>query len=91
MDNDHPQHVMAWLKDLAQSLPTAEREHWRSYNIAPEGVPSRTFYTRNIRAWFADPTMPDLRLKMLYPRTNDEWASVTTGHCGTSPSRQTNT
>ncbi len=35
MDNDHPQHVMAWLKDLAQSLPAAEREHWRSYNIAP--------------------------------------------------------
>jgi hypothetical protein len=74
MDNDHPQHVMAWLKDLAQSLPAAEREHWRSYNIAPDGVPSRTFYTRNIRAWFADPTMPDLRLKMLYERTNDEWS-----------------
>ena len=72
--HDHPQHVMAWLKDLAQSLPTAEREHWRSYNIAPDGVPSRTFYTRNIRAWFADPTMPDRRLKMLYPRTNDEWS-----------------
>ena len=75
MDNDHPQHVMAWLKDLAQSLPTAEREHWRSYNIAPDGVPSRTFYTRNIRAWFADPTMPDLRLKMLYPRINEQWRS----------------
>jgi hypothetical protein len=73
MDNDHPQHVMAWLKDLGQSLPTAEREHWRSYNVAPDGVPSRTFYTRNIRAWFADPTMPDLRLKMLYPRVNEEW------------------
>jgi hypothetical protein len=73
MDNDHPQHVMAWLKDLAQSLPAAEREHWRSYNIASDGVPSRTFYTRNIRAWFADPTMPDLRLKMLYPRTNEDW------------------
>lgn len=72
-DNDHPQHVMAWLKDLAQSLPSAEREHWRSYNIMPDGVPSRTFYTRNIRAWFADPTMPDLRLKMLYPRLNAEW------------------
>ena len=64
---------MAWLKDLAQSLPAAEREHWRSYNIAPDGVPSRTFYIRNIRAWFADPTMPDLRLKMLYPRTNEDW------------------
>jgi hypothetical protein len=74
MDNDHPQHVVAWLKDLGQSLPTAEREHWRSYNIAPDGVPSRTFYTRNIRAWFADPTMPDLRLKMLYPHINEPWS-----------------
>ena len=75
MDNDHPQHVVAWLKDLAQSLPTAEREHWRSYNIAPDGVPSLTFYARNIRGWFADPMMPDLRLKMLYPPTNKEWSS----------------
>jgi hypothetical protein len=74
MDNDHPQHIVAWLKDLAQSLPTAEREHWRSYNIAPDGVPSRTFYTRNIRGWFADPTMPDLRLKMLYRPTNEAWS-----------------
>ena len=73
MDNDHPQHVIAWLKDLAQSLPAADREHWRSYNIAPDGIPSRTFYTRNIRGWFADPTMPDLRLKMLHPRINEEW------------------
>jgi hypothetical protein len=72
-DNDHPQHVMAWLKDLGQNLPPAEREHWRSYNIVPDGVPSHTFYNRNIRAWFSDPTMPDLRLKMLYPRLNKEW------------------
>lgn len=73
MDNDHPQHVVAWLRDLGQSLPTPEREHWRSYNILPDGVLSRTFYTRNIRGWFADPAMPDLRLKMLYPRLNEEW------------------
>jgi len=74
MDNDHPHHVVAWLKDLGQSLPTAEREHWRSYNIAPDGVPSKTFYTRQIRGWFADPTMPDLRLKMLYQPTNEVWS-----------------
>lgn len=74
MDNDHPLHVMAWLKDLGQGLPAAEREHWRSYNIVSDGPPSRTFYTRNIRAWFADPTMPDLRLKMLYSRINGAWS-----------------
>ncbi len=74
MDNDHPQHVVAWLKDLGQGLPSAEREHWRSYNIAPDGVPSRTFYIRNVRAWFADPTLPDLRAKMLYPLVNEDWS-----------------
>jgi hypothetical protein len=73
MDNDHPRHVVAWLKDLGQSLPTPEREHWRSYNIAPDGVPSSTFCSRNIRAWPANPTMPDLRLKMLYHRINEAW------------------
>jgi hypothetical protein len=73
MDNDHPRYVIAWLKDLGQGLPRAEREHWRKYNIPPDGVPSKTFYTRNIRGWFADPEMPDLRLKQLYPNTNEVW------------------
>jgi len=73
MDNDHPRHIVAWLKDLAQGLPKAEREHWRQYNIVPDGVPSRTFYMRNIRGWFADPEMPDLRLKGLYSRLNECW------------------
>jgi hypothetical protein len=74
MDNDHPRHIVAWLKDLGQGLPRAEREHWRKYNILPDGVPSKTFYTRNIRGWFADPEMPDLRLKTLYPRINEAWS-----------------
>jgi hypothetical protein len=74
MDNDHPCHVVAWLKDLAQGLPKAEREHWRNYNILPEGTPSKTFYSRNVRAWFADPEMPDLRLKQIYPLVNEWWA-----------------
>ena len=30
MDNDHPQHVMAWLKDLGQSLPTSNNPPARS-------------------------------------------------------------
>jgi hypothetical protein len=73
MDNDHPRHVIAWLKDLGQGLPEAEREHWRKYNILPDGTFSHTFFTRNIRALFADPEMPDLRLKQLYPRLNESW------------------
>lgn len=73
MDNDHPRHVVAWLKDLGQGLPRAEREHWRKYNIPPDGVPSKTFCTRNVQALPADPEMPDLRLKQLYPRVNEWW------------------
>jgi hypothetical protein len=73
MDNDHPKHVIVWLKDLWQGLPLAEREHWRRYNIVPDGSCSRTFYTRNLRAWPADPEMPNLRLKQLYPIANKKW------------------
>ena len=75
MDNDHPGHLVAWLKDLAQGLPRAEREHWRSKNILPDGVPSKTFYIRNVRALPANPVMPDLRLKMMYPVVNEAWAA----------------
>jgi len=73
MDNDHPRHVVVWLKDLGQSLSRAEREHWRKYNTPPDGVPSKTFYMRNLRALPADPEMPDLRLKQLYSRVNQCW------------------
>ncbi len=74
MDNDHPKYVIAFLKDLGQGLPGIERAHWRNYNVAPDGAPSQTFYTRNVRGFFASPQMPDLRLKSLYPRVNELWA-----------------
>jgi hypothetical protein len=72
MDNDHPRYVIVFLRDL-QVLPTAERAHWRSFNLPPDGSFSETFRPRNIHAWFADPKMADLRLKALFPRANKLW------------------
>ena len=75
IDNDHPKYVIAWLKDLGY-LPSAERAHWRGFNVQPDGGVSETFYKRNIRAWFADPKMPDLRIKQHYSRVNKRWCDV---------------
>lgn len=71
-DNDHPHHVGAWLGDLGY-LSATEQAHWKGFDIIPDGTFSQTFFTRNIRAWFADPTMPDLMFKNLYPRINEAW------------------
>ena len=76
MDNDHPKYVIVFLKDLGTDLPAAEREHWRSFNVFPDGGVSETFFTRNIRANFANPKMPDLQLKHNYPRVNELWAKA---------------
>ena len=73
MDNDHPKYVIVFLSDLGLGLPPMERAHWESHNVAPDVACSETFHTRNIRAWFADPKLPDLRLKRLYPRVNELW------------------
>ncbi|MBI3850224.1 MAG: hypothetical protein HY298_08030 [Verrucomicrobia bacterium] len=73
IDNDHPKYVIVFLKDLGLDLPGVERLHWRSFNVAPDGGVSKTFYSRNIKAWFANPTMPDLKLKHLYPMVNNLW------------------
>jgi hypothetical protein len=72
LDNDHPKYVIVWLGDLGY-LSADEQAHWKAFNVVPDGTFSPTFYTRNIRAWFADPTMPDLVFKQLYPRVGEAW------------------
>ena len=72
MDNDHPKYVVVFLKEL-EMLPPPDRDHWRSFNVPPDGSMSATCFLRNIRAQFADAKMPDLRLKRLYPRVNSAW------------------
>lgn len=54
IDNDHENKICMWLGDLGRDLPHLEQLHWRSYNILPEGGPSKTFFKRQIAAQFTD-------------------------------------
>lgn len=72
IDHDSPKYVTVFLKHLAD-LPAAEREHWKIYNVTPDGGISDSSFIRNIRGWWADAAMPDIIFKSLYGRTNKEW------------------
>jgi len=73
IDNDRFDRVIVWLGDLGQSVTEAERLHWQHHNIIPEGGISRTSLLRNIHGEFADPQMPDLVFKHVYPTINAPW------------------
>lgn len=75
MDNDHPKYVIVFLKELGLGLPPAERRHWFNYNVLPDGGVSKTFFNSQVIGKFSreGPSMPDLKLKCLYPRANMLW------------------
>ncbi len=73
IDNNHPDYVVVFLGDLGRDLPESERPYWQSFNIVPEGDPSRTLITRAFHGESADPEAPDLRFKSVYDRFNSEW------------------
>ena len=50
IDNDQPDYVMVFLGDLRRDLPAAERDYWRSFNIAPVGPMSETAFRRSFLA-----------------------------------------
>lgn len=54
IDNHHKDKVCVWLGDLGRDLPYNEQLYWRSYNIAPEGKVSNTYYKRQLLAQFTD-------------------------------------
>lgn len=54
IDNHHDDKVCVWLGDLGRALPYEEQLHWRSYNVAPSGGVSETYYKRQIMAQFTD-------------------------------------
>lgn len=54
IDNHHDGKVCVWLGDLGRDLPYEEQLHWRSYNVAPSGGVSETYYKRQIMAQFTD-------------------------------------
>jgi hypothetical protein len=66
MDNHHEDWVVAWLGDLGRDLPYEEQLHWRSYNIAPIGGVSRTFFQRQLLAQATDSDRPEHIFKSRY-------------------------
>ena len=71
IDNHHDDRVVAWLGDLGGDLPYGEQLHWRSYNIAPEGDVSNTFFRRQILAEFADSERPEHLFRTRYRQLAD--------------------
>ena len=77
LDNNHPDHVMAWLGDLGRDLPERERHHWLARNIVvPEGEPSQTAFRRHILGEWAEADSPAWRLQQAYKTFRARWAAT---------------
>ena len=66
IDNHHDDIVCAWLGDLGRDLPSSEQEHWCLFNIPPTGGVSKTYFTRQIEAQFANSDRPEHIFKQRY-------------------------
>jgi hypothetical protein len=73
IDNDHPEYVMVFLGDLGRDLPSSERDHWRSANVAPTGAMSDTSFRRAFLSQVTEPQAPDLRFKQLFRKFREDW------------------
>lgn len=73
LDNNQPDYVVVFLGDLGRDLPESERPYWQTYNIVPEGIPSRTLIRRAFLGEWAEPEAPDLRFKSAYGSLNTKW------------------
>lgn len=51
IDNHHDDKVIVLMRDLS-SLPYTEQQHWRIYNILPEGGLSKTYFERYLKGSF---------------------------------------
>ena len=51
IDNHHEDKVIVLLRDLS-SLTYTEQQHWRIYNILPEGGLSKTYFERDLQGSF---------------------------------------
>ena len=72
VDNDHEEVVIVYLGDLGH-LPSAEQQHWRAHNLAPDGPISRTAYQRDVLGEFAAAEHVDHRLKEAYSALVEAW------------------
>ena len=73
MDNDHEDRVVMFLGDIGRDLPSAERDYWRSFMIAPDAGISETNFRRSFLAQFTAPSALDLQFRRIYERANQAW------------------
>ncbi|MXV78440.1 hypothetical protein F4001_08810, partial [Candidatus Poribacteria bacterium] len=66
IDNHDPNKVCVFLNELGISLPYAEQEYWRVYNIQPKEGMSEPFYRRMILGEWANSDQPDHLFKQSY-------------------------
>lgn len=78
IDNHHTDKVCAWLGDLGRDLPYTEQQHWRLYNIPPEGSMSETYFRRQI---LAQPTNSD-QLEHLFKQRYSNLQKESEKHLG---------
>lgn len=71
-DNDNPEHIWAYLKDL-RSLPYSEQCRWKRYNyFADDDSPSK-FYIESQTNFNAKSSSPDFVFRNLFTQANDLW------------------
>ncbi|MEV5658160.1 hypothetical protein [Streptomyces sp. NPDC052291] len=73
IDNSAKDCVVVFLGDLGRDLPTAERDYWRSFNIARENAPSETLIRRAFFGQAAEPTASDLLFRSHYVAFKRLW------------------
>lgn len=66
IDNHQDNIICVWLGDLGSSLPYEEQLYWRSFNIAPMGSISKTYYEQQILANFTESDHPEHIFKYKY-------------------------
>lgn len=66
IDNHQDNVVCVWLGDLGSSLPYEEQLYWRSFNIAPMGSISNTYYKQQLLAEFTNSEHPEHIFKNKY-------------------------
>jgi len=75
IDNNHPNHVIAFIGDIGQDLPYVEQLHWKSHNVPPPANAeiSETFLGRNLNLQFTEPVSIDLIFCQEYQKLNNVW------------------
>lgn len=73
LDTELEDRVVVFLGDIGRDLPSAERDYWRGYMIAPDQDMSETYARRSFQGDFTDPVSPDIRFRHLYMEANHAW------------------